>query len=148
MNWTFLIPLAVGISGILQGGINRNMSNTLGLTQSLLLGNLFVLFYSIVLYFMVQKAPESFPDFFRLKTGLLEFKWWYLIPSICGFIIITGIPFGIFKLGAVKVTVLIVVAQMVTSILWDVFVEKLPVNTMKMAGLGLSVGAVLCTLYS
>ncbi len=148
MNWTFLIPIAVGISGILQGGFNRNMSNQLGLAQALLLGNILVLFYSVILYFAAAKFPESLPDMFRLKAPLATFKWWYIFPSLFGLIIITGIPLGISKIGAVKVTVLIVVAQMVTSILWDVFVDKLPINAMKGLGLLFSLIAVACTLYS
>ncbi len=148
MNWTFLIPIAVGVSGILQGGFNRNMSAPLGLAHSLLLGNILVLIYSVIFYFAVTKAPESFPEFFRVKAPLATFKWWYVIPSICGFIIISGIPIGISKIGAVKVTVLIVVAQMITSILWDLLVDKVPMNAMKSLGLVFSLIAVACTLYS
>lgn len=148
MNWTFLIPIAVGISGILQGGFNRNMSNNMSLTSALLIGNVLVLLYSLILYVGVYKFPDSFPEMFRLRDSLPNFKWWYIIPSICGFIIISGIPLGISKIGAVKVTVLIVVAQMITSIIWDLSVEKLPVNTMKALGLFFSLIAVACTLYS
>lgn len=148
MNWTFLIPIAVGISGILQGGFNRNMSNQLGLAQALLLGNILVLLYSIILYFAVAKFPESLPEMFRLRAPLTSFKWWYIFPSLFGFIIISGIPLGISKIGAVKVTVLIVVAQMITSILWDIFVDHLPINAMKGLGLLFSLVAVACTLYS
>lgn len=148
MNLTYILPLLVGMAGILQGGINKNMSDTLGLAHALLLGNFFVLIYTFLLYFGVMKTPEFFPDFFRVKTHLLSFKWWYLIPSICGFIIVLGIPVGISQLGAVKVAVLIVAAQMVTSIVWDIFVEKLPINTMKATGVLFSLLSVACTLKS
>lgn len=148
MKWTFLIPIAVGISGILQGGFNRNMSEPLGLAHSLLIGNILVLIYSLVFYFGVVKYPEFFPEFFKVRAPLSTFKWWYIIPSICGFVIISGIPIGISKIGAVKVTVLIVVAQMMTSIIWDLMVDKVPMNTMKSLGLLFSIIAVACTLYS
>ncbi len=148
MNLTYILPLLVGMAGILQGGINRHMSETLGLVHALLLGNILVLLYTVLLYFGVVKSPEFFPDFFKVKAHLLTFKWWYIIPSICGFVIVLGIPVGISQLGAVKVTVLIVAAQMVTSILWDIFIEKLPINTMKGAGILLSLFSVVCTLKS
>jgi len=148
MNLTYILPLLVGMAGILQGGINRNMSETLGLAHALMLGNFLVLLYTALLYFGVLKSPDFFPEFFRVKTHLLTFKWWYVIPSVCGFIIVLGIPLGISQLGAVKVTVLIVAAQMLTSIVWDIFVEKLPVNTMKGAGMLLSLISVACTLKS
>lgn len=148
MEWTFLIPIAVGIAGILQGGFNLKMSTPLGLVHSVFIGNILVLLYSIVFYFIVSKSPENFPDFFRIKAPLTSFKWWYIVPSLCAFIIILGIPIGISRLGAIKVTVLIVVAQMMTSIFWDVFVDKVPMNAMKSLGLAFSLVAVACTLYS
>lgn len=148
MEWTFLIPIAIGISGILQGGLNLKMSESLGLIHSLLIGNFLVLIYSVIVYLVATKSPETFPDFFRLRAPLTTFKWWYIIPSIFGLMIISGIPIGIYKLGAVKVTVLIVVAQMVTSIVWDIAVDKVPMNTMKALGLAFSLVAVACTLYS
>lgn len=148
MEWTFLIPLAIGISGILQGALNLKMSDSLGLVHSLLIGNFLVLVYTVIIYFFVVKSPESVPDFFRIKAPITSFKWWYVIPSVFGLMIISGIPIGIYRLGAVKVTVLIVVAQMVTSISWDIFVDKIPMNTMKVLGLFFSIIAVACTLYS
>lgn len=148
MSWTFLIPLAVGMAGILQGGLNGKLSKEIGLMQGLLIGNTLVLIISFALIFLVAKFPDAFPEYFRLKAPLLSFKWWYLIPGLCGFIIITGLAIGMVKLGAVKTTVLIVVAQMVTSIVWDISVEKLPLNTMKGLGFFFSIVAVACTLYS
>ena len=50
-------------------------------------------------------------------------------------------PLAFAKLGAVKVTVLLVAAQMVTSVVWDIFVEDIGVNMMKFAG-------IVCALVS
>jgi transporter family-2 protein len=146
MSWTYLIPIAIGFASIFQGGVNRNMSNDIGLAHSILIGNIIIVAYSLTLYFWVQKSPETFPEFMRVKASIMTFKWWYIFPSICGFIIVAGIPYGIFKLGAVKVTVIIVAAQMLASILWDTFIEKSPVNLYKSLGLffaGISVALTL-----
>jgi bacterial/archaeal transporter family-2 protein len=134
MNWTYIIPLAVGAAGIIQGGLNKNMSQNMGLTMALFIGNTLVVIYSIFLYFLAAKSPESVGELFKLKASTTGFKWWYIIPSICGFLIISGIPFGISKIGAVKVTVLIIAGQMITSLLWDIFVEKIPFNSSKTLG--------------
>lgn len=146
MNLTYLIPIAIGIAGILQGGVNRNMSNDIGLAHSILIGNIIIVFYSLALYIWVQKSPESFPSFIRVKESLMSFKWWYVFPSIFGFIIVAGIPYGIYKLGAVKVTVVIVAAQMLSSILWDIFIEKSPINLFKSLGLLFAAISVAFTL--
>lgn len=146
MNWTFIVPLAVGAAGIIQGGLNKNMSQNMGLTMALFIGNCLVVLYSIFLYFLAAKSPESVSELFKLKATSFGFKWWYVLPSICGFIIITGIPFGISKMGAVKVTVLIVAGQMLTSIFWDMMVEKIPMNPMKGLGVFFSILSIFFTL--
>ena len=146
MNWTYLIPIAVGFAGILQGGVNRNMSEDIGLAHSILIGNIIIVGYSLLLYFLVQKSPENYPSFMHVKAAITSFKWWYIFPSIFGFIIVAGIPYGIYKLGAVKVTVVIVAAQMIASVLWDIFIEKAPINLFKSLGLlfaGVSVALTL-----
>lgn len=148
MNWTYLIPLAVGIAGILQGGVNEKISKDIGLAHGLMVGNTFVLILSILLIILTIKYPHIFPEYFKLKASFSTFRPWYLLPGLFGFIIITGIPMSIVKIGAIKTTVLIVVAQMITSIIWDLSVEKLPLNFMKSLGLFFSVIAVACTLYS
>lgn len=146
MNLTYIIPLAVGAAGIIQGGLNKAMSQNMGLTMALFIGNALVVVYSVFLYILATKSPESVSDLFKLRESAIDFKWWYIIPSICGFLIITGIPFGISKIGAVKVTVLIVAGQMVSSIFWDIFVEKLPLNTMKGLGVLFSILSIFFTL--
>jgi len=146
VNLTYIIPLAVGAAGIIQGGLNKTMSQNMGLTMALFIGNALVLVYSIFLYFLATKSPESVSELFKLRASTIDFKWWYVIPSICGFIIITGIPFGISKIGAIKVTVLIVAGQMITSIFWDIFIEKIPINTMKSLGVLFSILSIFFTL--
>ena len=146
MNWTYIIPLAVGAAGIIQGGLNKNMSQNMGLTMALFIGNSLVVIYSILLYFLAAKSPESVSELFKLKATATGFKWWYVIPSVCGFIIITGIPFGISKIGAVKVAVLIIAGQMITSLCWDFFVEKIPFSTTKGLGVFFSLLSILFTL--
>lgn len=148
MNWTYLIPLAVGVAGILQGGVNGKLSKDIGLAQALLIGNTFVFVITFFLIFGVYKYPDFFPSYFRINAPLSSYKWWYLLPGMFGFIIISGLPIGMIKLGGIKTTVLIIVAQMITSIIWDVTVEKLPMNTLKSLGLLFSLVAVACTLYA
>lgn len=142
MNAALLIPLLLGTVGILQAGLNRNMSNDLGLTTTALFGNLITLLASTILLIAIKTTPESFPPFFHLKSSITNFKWWYIVPGIFGFLFVIGLPWGIYKIGAVKVTVGLIAAQMIAGVLWDLYVEKIPVNTMKILGIlsaGLSV---------
>ena len=142
MNWSVLIPLFIGTVGILQGSLNSRMSGQIGLAQSILLGNVIIVFFSIAFYLWVKSSPASFPEFIQVKASLFTWKWWYIFPAIFGFCVVAGLPFAIFKLGAVKVTVFLIAAQMVASVLWDLSVEKIPMTSMKAIGMffaGLSV---------
>lgn len=135
MNWTILLPLLIGSFGILQGALNRQIATTIGVTQAALLTNIGSVIISIFFYFFVKSFSSLFPEFYQLKAPITTYKWWYVFPAILGFLIIAGIPFAIAKLGAVKVTVGLIAAQMVTSIVWDIIVEDISLNLMKVIGI-------------
>ncbi len=145
-NIAIIVPLFIGCIGILQGALNRLMTNDIGLTWMALLGNVVTLLVCIGFYFFVKANPEMFPDFVRLKE--FQFKWWYVIPGIFGFLFVVGLPLGIYEIGAVKTTVGLIAAQMVTSVLWDVFIEHIPLTMTKGFGILMAIGSViLITLF-
>lgn len=135
MNWTILLPLFIGCFGILQGALNRQISTTIGVTQAALITNIGTVIICICFYFFVKAFSNIIPEFFQIKAPITTYKWWYIFPPIFGFLIIAGIPFAIAKLGAVKVTVGLIAAQMVTSIVWDMMVEDISLNLMKFIGI-------------
>jgi transporter family-2 protein len=135
MNWTILLPISLGVVGILQGAINRQISTYIGVAQATLITNFVTVFLCIFLYLFAKYYGETLPSIFQLKAPLLTYKWWFIIPPIFGVLIVAGMPYAIFKLGAVKVTVGLIAAQMVTSVCWDIFVEDISLNFMKIAGI-------------
>ena len=128
--------------GILQGAINRLVAKDIGIAQTTLVTSLLALILSIALFYFIKVKPSYFPSLFHVKTTLNDFKWWYIIPAIFGICIITLIPVTIYKLGAVKVTVGLIAAQMVTSIFWDIMVEKIPITPTKIVGILLAAASV------
>lgn len=134
-NWTILLPILLGCIGILQGAVNGQISNTIGVTQATLITNIACLIICFVFYFFVRSYSHLVPEFFQIKAPLSTYKWWYVFPPLFGFLIIAGMPYSIAKLGAVKVTVGLIAAQMVTSVLWDIMVEDISLNIMKFIGI-------------
>lgn len=134
-NWTILLPIILGCVGILQGAFNGQISNTIGVAQATLITNIGTVIICIAFYYWVRSYAHLFPDFFQIKAPITTYKWWYIIPPIFGFIIVAGMPLAIAKLGAVKVTVGLIAAQMITSVLWDLLVAGISLNVMKMAGI-------------
>lgn len=143
MSLAFLIPLTLGLVGILQGVLNKQIAGAIGVAHGTMLGSVVTLVLSIILYLAVKFYPQAFPEFFHVKTSLTELKLWYLIPGIFGVMIVAGLPFAFYKLGAVKVTVGLIAAQMVTSVIWDSVIENLPMNWTKALGMVLAFLSVL-----
>lgn len=135
MNWSMLIPLLIGCVGILQGTMNRQVATHIGVAQATLITNAVTVLICIGFYLLVKNVPGIFPEFFQIKAPLTTYKWWFIFPPIFGFCIIAGMPFAFAKLGAVKVTVILIAAQMATSVVWDIFVEDIGLNLMKFAGI-------------
>ncbi|AYF44097.1 PF04657 family protein [Halobacteriovorax sp. BALOs_7] len=140
-NIYVLVPVLIGFIGILQGALNRVMTQDIGLTWMALLGNFVTLVVCIGFYFFAKANPEFFPDFVRLKE--FQFKWWYVIPGIFGFLFVVGLPIGIYQVGAVKTTVGLIAAQMVTSVMWDLFIENIPMTVPKGLGVLMAIASVL-----
>lgn len=134
-NWTILLPVLLGCVGILQGAINGQISNTIGVTQATLITNVGSVIICVAFYFIVRSYSHLVPDFFQIKAPITTYKWWYVFPPLFGFMIIAGMPFAIAKLGAVKVTVGLIAAQMLTSVLWDIMVLDISLNIMKVVGI-------------
>lgn len=147
MNFFWLLPLTVGTVTVLQGTLNRKMGMEMGLGSALALNSVIVLFLGLGLYGGVRAFPQYFPAIFHGELQLEKLAGWMILPGIFGFCIIAGIPWAISKLGAAKVFVGIVVAQVTVSMLWDTLIEGKPLSWMRIAGALLAiVGVVLVSL--
>lgn len=147
-NLGIIAALVVGIVGVVQGAFNKNISMEIGVAQTAVVGSIVTLTAAAIFYFAVKASPEVFPDFFRIKAPFTHYKWWFPIPAVCGFIFIAALPFAFAGLGAVKASVLMIAAQMITSVVWDYFVDSVEVNMMKLGGLVLAFLSVLMITFA
>lgn len=148
MNLAFFIPLILGALGILQGTINRQVAGQIGVAQATLISNMGTLVICLGFYSLVKYMPHLVPDFFQVRTPITTYKWWFIFPAIFGFLIVAGMPFAFAKLGAVKVTVCLIAAQMLTSALWDVYIDNLEFNLLKVFGIVFSAISVVLVMLS
>jgi transporter family-2 protein len=131
MFLAFIAPLCIGFLGVLQNTWNKQISEKLGLLQAIIVNNIVLLAGGILLYFGAKLLPESsLPDLMRVKANS-EWQWRFLLPGLAGLFIIIVAPLAISRVGAVRVFVGIVAAQLVTSLLWDWLAEDLPVTGWK-----------------
>lgn len=129
------LPALLGVVVVLQAGLNRKISGQWGLPSAVFLNALvFAVIAGTVLLFQNGKST------FDLKS----FSWWYLVPGALGCILVFGGPWAIAKWGAVHTFILIISAQLLASLIWDVKIESIPVSNLRIAGIALAwIGAVL-----
>lgn len=147
-NFGILAAVIVGFVGVVQGAFNKNISMDLGVAHTAFVGSIVTLLSAAIFYLAVKASPDSYAEFFRLKAPLSYYKWWFPIPAICGFIFIAALPFAFAGLGAVKASVILIGSQMITSVLWDYFVDGIEVNLMKLAGIVLAFLSVLLISFA
>lgn len=137
----FLFSLLVGVAIVLQGVFNRNISQSWGLTPTIMLTGVVTFVASVVLYCIVRFYSGAFPQFFHAK-GSYPFQIHMIIPGLLGLLIIVGVPFAISRMGALNVFVILVCAQMITSLLWDYFAEGIAFSWPRVLAASLTVAAV------
>lgn len=139
MLYSLVLPLLVGTFSVVQNALNKQISPRISLPLSLLVNNAFVLFLSVAFFFALRTVPdETLPAMFRTRNGITDFSLKFLVPGLCGFLLITLAPFAIERAGATRVFIGIVVAQIAVSMLWDAFAESIPVSPTRLAGAALA----------
>ena len=118
---------------VIQGVLNRKIGETWGLGSAVLLNALIFFILALALFLAGKWVPESLPPFLRY-TDSRDFKWWYALPGICGFLLVLGLPWSMRSLGASKSIVLLITAQVLTSVLADRFILDAEMSSVKMAG--------------
>lgn len=139
-----VLTFFLGAIAVLQGALNRIIAGSWGLAPAIVLNNCVILAAGLVLFGAVKFYPEIFPEGLRDKAGFTSFSWYYVLPGLCGLVLVAGIPFAIGKIGAANVFIGIVCAQMVASLIWDKVVEGIPLTWTRTAGAFFAIlGAVM-----
>jgi transporter family-2 protein len=147
MQWSLLLPVLLGVASVLQAGFNRQISRSHGLPSAVLLNTCVLLSVALALFFWSRTSPESLPAALRPAQRTGSPALWYVLPGLFGFCLVAGIPLAISRVGALKVFVLVIGAQLTASLLWDAWVEARPVNAVRVVGAAIScLGAVLVSL--
>lgn len=141
--WT-LIPAFLGLIGVMQAGLNRRIGQSLGISYATLINATVFTTTALIVFGLLHAFPQANvpPELHPVHRLRGSFRFWYLIPGLCGFMVVTGIPLSIGKLGAMSVFIALVGGQMVGSALWDLAVEGQSLPWTKIAAASLAVIAV------
>lgn len=147
MILAILFSVIAGAFGVWQAGMNKVVADSLGFTFSLLFNGCFFLLFNLLFFMIVYVKPQAFSSEFAIKFALNEFKWWWVVPGLMGFILVMGLAVSVGRIGAVKTIVISIAAQIIASILWDVFQGGQPIHNLRLIGAGITLlGAIVATL--
>lgn len=133
---------------VLQSGLNKVISEKDGLSLALHLSNLIVFLTGIVALSVIPLIwKNDFTQLLKFKFEPKNWAWWYVVPGLCGIFIVTMMPYAVIKVGAAKIFVAVIAAQVIGSLAWDYFVEGTPLDWWRVCGgLLTCIGAVTLNL--
>jgi transporter family-2 protein len=145
--WFYLgVSILIGVSLVLQSGINSSLAQTNDLSSALFINSVVVLVLSILLLALAWFKPQLFPEMLRPTQGLPDLKWTLLLPGLFGFIIILGFPMAMSFLGAVRVLAVVITVQLIVGLLWDQYVVGIDWSWMRLIGCFVTLIGALLTL--
>ncbi len=126
VDW--IIPITLGVSAVLQAAINRTLISQASIGSVVFLNSIVVLTYAMILSLVLKQK----------LWGFTQMPWPILLSGFFGFVLVTGFPYSIGKVGAVATAILFVLANLLASAAWDIFVEGIPMTPLRWGALGLA----------
>jgi bacterial/archaeal transporter family-2 protein len=142
-NFVFVMVLLLGSAAVLQAGLNRHILEHWGILATVLLNSLVFISVSVFLYAVYFLFPALFPDSFKLSSAFTQFKWWYVLPGLFGFFLVMGLPIAISMIGATKTFIYLIIAQMLSSLIWDMFQESIPLTSARVIAVLFAVASIV-----
>ena len=145
--WLFFVPILLGTVAVIQSGLLKQIGEQWGLTNIAILLNLVQLACFAILFTWVKLQPSTFPEIFKVRGSLSELKALYILPGFFGVMLILGIPLTIQKIGVLKLFIMLIGAQLAVSMVWDYYVESIPITFWRILGTFIAlVGAYITTI--
>ena len=95
----------------------------------------------------VWAQPKFFPGEYLLQGRLTDFKFWWVFPGICGFLLVTGLAVSASRIGALQTFVICIASQVTCGLIWDSVVEGKALTIARVVGALVTVaGALIASL--
>lgn len=107
----YVLAALVGLSIVVQGGINAQLGRSINLYVLLAVGNSVCAALSLGV-FAVTHGGGLAGELARLPLRVL-------IPSVCGFVITAGMPTAIARVGAPNAISVLIAVQLLASLAWE-----------------------------
>jgi uncharacterized membrane protein YdcZ (DUF606 family) len=137
MNLFFALSMLLGSMVVFQPVLNRLVFAEKGLGFGVWLNSSVLFGLGSLFFFFIFALSERFPESLPLKSGA-TFRWWFVLPGLIGFLLVSLVPLMIKNLGAFPTIAAMLLGQVTTSFLYDTLAEGHPVDLTRLAGLALT----------
>ncbi|NVJ23624.1 MULTISPECIES: DMT family transporter [Myxococcus] len=134
MRFVSLVPLLCGLAVVAQGGLNKRFAGQWGLLGAVLMNMVVATVATFAVYAVARSVPGLWPEAASTQGRFSGFTFWHLLPGLCGVVIVVGMPWAIGRVGAVESVLLLMAAQLATSLVWDAMVENRPATLARVLG--------------
>ncbi|WP_426754564.1 DMT family transporter [Myxococcus sp. Y35] len=134
MRFISLVPMLAGLAVVAQAGLNRRFAGQWGLMSAVLVNMVVATVATFGVFLVLRAVPGLWPEAAAGQGRLSGFTPWHLVPGLCGVVIVLGMPWAMSRLGAVQCTLLLMAAQLITSLVWDAMVEGRPATLPRVVG--------------
>jgi uncharacterized membrane protein YdcZ (DUF606 family) len=149
--WIGLILAAfLGLMSVLQGGLNRLISQKMGLHITLITNAIIFLAVPLIVFILKSFFFSEHKSLTSQQLWILwisQHQWWWYFPGVFGVILVFGIPIQFEKYGALSTMVGLISAQLIGGFFWDYWIEEKNFNLWHMLACTLIlVSCVLITI--
>ncbi|MEY3013152.1 MAG: hypothetical protein RIT45_1887 [Pseudomonadota bacterium] len=139
MATALLLTLLIGVSIVVQGGVNARLAQQANLWLLLTVGNVVCTIGSTIAWLVVRKGGP-------IGEELARVPWAVWAPSIAGFVIISGMPMAIQRIGVFRAVILVIAVQILAGLVWDKVVSDQAITATRLAGAALVFGGGLLVM--
>jgi uncharacterized membrane protein YdcZ (DUF606 family) len=143
-----LAPAIIGAGVVVQAGLNRQIAGQWGLSAAVLLNGVILAVGALIIFGVAWRYPDFLPAEFAPSFATNFSPWWVILPGIIGLTLVLGGPWCIARWGAVHTFTVIISAQILASLVWDIKVENIPVSRERLIGVVITWVGVLLTVRS
>ena len=146
MSSALLVPVVLGIMAVAQATLNGRVAIQWGLAPAAVLNT--TVAFSLAVCFALWcafRGPSAGLYRFDVQASLVA--WWWFLPGCFGFSIVVGLPWAVFKLGALATFVALIGAQMIGGMLWDAWIDGTALTLPRVLGAAFAVAGVALTSW-
>lgn len=145
MDLRLFWPFLLGTLVVFQPALNRRILESRGLGFAAFFNSAVLFILAGLLLLALRIAGSRAPAFLvpRFEGAL---PWWYVLPGVFGFALVTCVPLAMRAVGALSTVALMLAGQLTMAMVWDAWSASERPTPLRVTGAALALSGALLTL--